>query len=90
MQENNIKIRKIKGWFDEEDIQLFDFVMTKVNSDIAFGNIAEVGIYYGKSLAKLATYARTNEKLLVLTLILELANNIMKFLKIFSLLANVK
>ncbi len=63
MQENNIKIRKIKGWFDEEDLQLFDFVMTKVNSDIAFGNIAEVGIYYGKSLAKLATYARTNEKI---------------------------
>lgn len=61
-EENNIKIRKMTGWFDEEDLQLFDFVMTKVNSEGYLGDVAEIGIYYGKSLAKLASYNRTNEK----------------------------
>lgn len=67
-EEHNFKIRKMKGWFDEEDIQLFDFVMTKVNEDGVSGDIAEIGIYYGKSLAKLASFINLDygEKILAI------------------------
>lgn len=63
---------KVPGWFDSRDMALFFYLnKLQLNAAKVEGDVCEVGVYAGKSLALLGMLSQPHEKLVGMDLFLE-------------------
>lgn len=60
----NEKIDTVEGFFQPMDQYIWDWILTLQNEENTYGHMAEVGVYKGKSLCKLAQHQKGSEHIL--------------------------
>lgn len=59
----NNKIDAMDGYFEKVDQFIFDFLLDFQVKESFTGHLGEIGVYFGKTLCKLAQYTNDNENL---------------------------
>jgi predicted O-methyltransferase YrrM len=61
----NADVDRIPGWFSQPDVDLFRLLLQSTESRLGAGDLAELGVYLGKSTILLGSYLRPDEQLTV-------------------------
>jgi predicted O-methyltransferase YrrM len=61
----NADVDRIPGWFSQPDVDLFRLLLQSSETRLGVGDLAELGVYLGRSTVLLGSYLRQGEQLTV-------------------------